>query len=128
MELVSRSRNFFSWEVRNERMCKQQSLEPKSSIKCGQEYPGSCKHTLKNSQSDLPGLMTRDQNATCLRPSYGRAKDLLRGSQPISCDRWPCTLCCRSNSLGLSTVILSDDSSLTRGKWPARTKATSNYC
>lgn len=35
-ELISRSRNFTSWEVRNERICKQQSVEPKSSIKCGQ--------------------------------------------------------------------------------------------
>lgn len=91
-----------------------------------QEYPGSCKH----GKEPVRALWLEDEWPEHCLPEAKllKGEGPLRGSQPISCDGWPCTLCCRSNSLGLPTVILQDDSSLTREKQPARARTTFNYC
>lgn len=91
LELISRSRNSISWEVRNERLCKQQSLEPKSPIKHGQnESVQGTANTLWKTANWISLVWRR---RTRMSLAWGQATEgPLRGSQPIFCDGWPCTL------------------------------------
>lgn len=89
-----------------------------------QECPGSCKCTWKTAIQI--SLAWRQGTRTLLAWGHARWRPL-RGLQPTSRDGWPSVFCCRRNSQRLSTVILQDNSSLTRGKRPRRGKATSNY-
>lgn len=81
-ELVSRTRNFFSWEVRNEKMCKQKSSEPKSCIRCGQNRSvwGAVDTTWKT--ADQISLAWR--GGTRMLPAWGQATEGWRASERVT--------------------------------------------